>query len=382
MIKVLLLCAALLSYTWIGYGVLLSVLAKFKRVRIAKAPIAPAVTVIVAARNEEQNIRARVENLLLLDYPHERLEIMIASDGSSDRTAEIVREFSDQDVRLLEFRESRGRAAVHNDAVKQSRGEILIFTDAATRFEPSFLLQLVSNFADPRVGCVSGQITFGSQGASAVTRQRSLYWRYEYWLRHLESSCGILACASGPCMAVRKELFRPLSDRSYDVDFMTPLDVIEQDGLVVQEPAAIAFDEMFSAPRHEFRAQVRMVSRNLRGYLDRGCLLFEPRKSWFAWSLVSHKILRWLTPFLLLSMFAASARLAARRELVSIWIVQVTFYVAAVVGWLHNKTGHSSSLLSTLFSTLFSKPFAFCLANIGFFFGVLRCLRRQRITVY
>lgn len=371
--SVTLSCAALLLYTWLGYGFLVWLVAKLRPIRVFKAPITPLVTIIVAARNEQENIRARIEDLLLLNYPRDKIQIIIASDGSTDRTADLVRECSDERVLLLEFPKSRGRAAVHNDAVAAASGQILVFTDAATRFDRDFVAELVPNFADPRVGCVSGEIAFENRSATSVTRPRGLYWRYEYWMRNCESRCGVSACASGPCMAVRRDLFRPFAHASYDVDFMTPLDVVEQGYLVLQEPAATAVDQMFSAPRQEFRAQVRMVSRNLRGYLDRYCLL-PSRRPQFAWALVSHKVLRWLTPFFLITLFSSNTFLVLRGHWLPLWIAQLTFYAAAAVGWLMVRSRQSASL--------FSVPFAFCLANVGFLFGVVRSLRDQRITVY
>lgn len=367
-------CAALLLYTWMGYGCLVWLLAKLRPIRVRKAPITPMVSIIVAARNEQENIRARIEDLLLLSYPRDKIQIIIASDGSKDRTADLVRERSDEQVLLLEFPKSRGRAAVHNDTVAVASGQILVFTDAATRFARDFVTELVSNFADPRVGCVSGEIVFENRNATSVTRPRSLYWRYEYWMRNCESRCGVSACASGPCMAVRRDLFRPFAHGSYDVDFMTPLDVVEQGYLVLQDPSAIAVDQMFAAPRQEFRAQVRMVSRNLRGYLDRYCLLSLSGRPQFAWALVSHKVLRWLTPFFLITLFSSNTFLVLRGHWFPLGIAQLTFYMAAAIGWLMVKTRQSASP--------FSVPFAFCLANVGFLFGVLRSLRDQRITVY
>ena len=373
-VALLLASALLLFYTWAGYPALLWLLVRFHRVHRHKAAITPRVSVIVAARNEEKDIRARVENLLSLDYPPEHIEIVIASDGSTDRTAQWVREFADERVKLLAFAEARGRAAVHNDAVAASSGEILVFTDAATRFDRAFLAELVANFADPRVGCVSGEIRFANREASSVTRPRSAYWRYEYWMRNCESACGVSVCASGPCMAVRRGLFRPFARASYDVDFMTPLDVIAQGGLVLQEPAARATDQMFSAPGQEFRAQVRMVSRNLRGYLDRSCLVFLPGRPQFAWALISHKILRWSTPFFLMVLFLSNAWLVGRGGWLALWMAQWAFYAAAAAGGLGLKIRRSASP--------FSVPYAFCLANAGFLFGVVRSLRGQRITVY
>lgn len=365
----------LLLYTWVGYAALLALLARCRKVRIEKRPFTPPVSIIVAARNEEAHIRERIENLLEMDYPPEKLEILVASDGSTDRTAETVRGFTHQRVRLLEFAGSRGRAAVHNDAAAVTRGEILVFTDAATRFDRGFLKSLLANFADARVGCVSGIIAFRNRGATNLTQQRGLYWRYEYWLRQRESDSGVLACASGPCMAVRKELFRPLADATYDVDFITPLDVVQAGRLVLQEPAALSFDQMFPTPQQELRAQVRMVARNLGGYVDRHCLLDSPQFAWFAWSLVSHKVLRWMTPFFLLVLFASSTALAARGgSALALWLGQVAFYASALLGWRRARAHRPA--------WVFSAPFAFCLANAGFLFGVWKCLRNERIVAY
>ena len=370
----LILCLLIVSYTWFGYGVLLAGLSHLRKIPIRKRSFTPRVSVIVAARNEAKQIRARLTNLLELDYPPEQLEILVASDGSIDGTAEIVRSIRDQRIRLLDFAQSRGRAAVHNDAAETASGDFLLFTDAATRFEPSFLKTLIRNFADARVGCVSGIIHFGNRDVSPVCRQRGAYWRYEYWLRRLESQSGILVCASGPCMAVRRELFQPLEDLSYDVDFMTPLDVVEAGFLVRQEEQAIAYDEMFATPREELRAQIRMVSRNLSGYLDRRCLLDARRNAWFAWSLVSHKVLRWATPFLLLLLFVVAGILAAQGHARALWLAQTAFYGFAVIGWLRNRSGQPTRI--------FALPFAFCLANLGFFLGMVNAFRNERIVTY
>jgi cellulose synthase/poly-beta-1,6-N-acetylglucosamine synthase-like glycosyltransferase len=364
----------MISYTWFGYGVLLTGLSGIRKASIQRRSFTPRVSIIVAAKNEERQMQGRLTNLLELDYPPEQLEILVASDGSTDRTAEIARSVKDQRIRLLAFPQSRGRAAVHNDAAQIARGEILVFTDAATRFERSFLQNLVRNFADARVGCVSGIINFGNREVSAVCRQRGLYWRYEYWLRRLESRCGILVCASGPCMAVRRELFQPLKGLSYDVDFMTPLDVAEAGFLVLQGDEAVAYDEMFATPRQELRAQIRMVSRNFGGYLDRRCLLNARSTAWLAWSLVSHKVLRWSTPFLLLLTFVTTGILAAQGHASALWLAQVVFYGAALVGWFRARRGQQARV--------FALPFAFCLANVGFFLGMVKAFRNQRIVTY
>jgi biofilm PGA synthesis N-glycosyltransferase PgaC len=368
------LCLLLVSYTWLGYGLFLLVLSRFQQVRIQRSEYIPRVSIIVAARNEEKQIEERINNLLALQYPKDHLEIIVGSDGSTDRTSAIVRAFTDERIRLFEFAESRGRAAVHNETVARAGGDIVVFTDAATRFDARFLQQIMQNFADPRVGCVSGSITFGNHAASEISESRGLYWRYEYWLRDLESRSGVFGCASGPCMAVRRQFFKPLEKPSYDVDFMTPLDVITAGFLVLQDERAVAYDEMFSTPRQELRAQIRMVSRNLAGYLDRYCLLGQPRNLLCAWGLISHKVLRWATPFFLLIVFLATGILAVRGRMTVLWAAQILFYGSAVAGWIWNRFGQSARI--------FSFPFSFCVANIGFLLGTIKSFRGKRIVVY
>jgi glycosyltransferase involved in cell wall biosynthesis len=366
--------ASILLYTWVGYPAFLFLLSHLRKYPIGKRKITPTVSIIIAARNEEKDIRDRVQNLLELDYPADLFEILIASDGSIDRTVEIAREFSDERVHVLEFPKQRGRALVHNDVVPLAKGDIIVFTDAATRFETSFLSEIVSNYADPRVGCVNGMVDFQNRDASSVTRQRGLYWRYELGLRQAESDYGILLCASGQCMSVRRNLFRLLQEATYDVDFMTPLDVIDAGALVVQDSTARATDLMFSSSRQELKAQARMVSRNLGGYLDRRFLVGPSRFVRYAWSLLSHKVLRWLTPFILLTALLSNILLSIRGHVVSLLLLQLGFYAAAAIGWWRIELKRPASV--------FSGPFAFCLANVGFFLGVMKCIGNERITTY
>jgi cellulose synthase/poly-beta-1,6-N-acetylglucosamine synthase-like glycosyltransferase len=375
-IAVVLLAAAafIISYTWVGFPLVLGLLTRLRQVRICRREFFPLVSVIVAAKNEEENIRERIENLLELDYPSDKLEIIIASDGSTDRTTEYVRQICDPRIRFFDFAQNRGKAAVHNDLVPQAQGSIVVLTDAATRFGRNFLSKLLPNFADPRVGCVTGVLWFRNHTSSMVAKHRGLYWRYEYMLRNLQSRCGVYTHGSGPCMAVRKELYRPLRDRSYDADFMTPLDVVEAGYLVQQENEAIASETLFQTPKEEIRAQIRMVTRNVRGYLHRRWLLGSPKTWPVAWALISHKLLRWLTPFVLIVLFAANSYLAARGRFLSLWVLQCAFYGCAAFGWL----------LARLYGRawIFAIPYTFCLANAGFMVGVTRAVRGRQIPTW
>jgi glycosyltransferase involved in cell wall biosynthesis len=366
--------ASAVLYIWLGYPGFLFLLGHLRKYPIDKRKITPTVSIVIAVRNEEKGIGDRIRNLLELDYPPDLFEVYVASDGSIDRTVEIARAFSDERVHVLEFPKQRGRALVHNDVVPLTKGDIIVFTDSATRFDPSFLSEIVSNYADPRVGCVNGMLDFENRNASTITRQRGLYWRYELWLRQAETDCGIFLCASGPCMSVRRNLFRPLQNPTYDVDFMTPLDVIEAGALVVQDSKARATDLMFSSSQQELKAQARMVSRNLGGYSDRRFLVGPARLVPYAWSLLSHKVLRWLTPFFLLTALLGNILLSVRGHAMFLLLLQLAFYAAAAIGWWLMELKRPASI--------FSGPFAFCLANVGFFLGVMKCVGNERVTTY
>ena len=366
--------ASVLFYTWVGYPGFMFLLGRLRKCPIDKRKITPTVSVVIAVRNEEKDLGDRIQNLLELDYPADLFEILIASDGSTDRTVEIARGFADERVHVMEFTKRRGRALVHNDVVPLAKGDIIVFTDAATRFETSFLSEIVSNYADPRVGFANGVVDFQNRDASTVTQQRGLYWSFELWLRQAETDCGIFLCASGQCMSVRRNLFRLLQNPTYDVDFMTPLDVIEAGALVVQDSKARATDLMFSSSQQELKAQARMVSRNLGGYSDRRFLVGPARLVPYAWSLISHKVLRWLTPFFLLTALLGNILLSVRGHAMFLLFLQLAFYAAAAIGWWLMELKRPASI--------FSGPFAFCLANVGFFLGVMKCVGNERVTTY
>lgn len=370
---VFLASAGVLVYTWLGYPLLLLLLRRLRRAPVKRGTAAPRVAVIIAAYNEQEQIEARIRNLLELDYPAGNLEIIVASDGSDDETPQRARVVGGERIRVLHWPARRGRATVHNDAVAAARGEIVVFTDAATRFEPGFLRNLVAPFADPAVGCVTAELGWRSPQSNRVQEGRRAYWRYEFALRRWESDCAVLCVASGPCMAVRKQLYRALASPAYDVDFITPLDVLQAGFRVVHEPAARAEEALFAGDAGEFRAEVRMVTRNLSGYLHRRFMIASGVSPAIPWALFSHKVLRWLSPFFMLSLVLSSACLAAPLARLAL-VLQAAFYLTAVGGWLTRAAGRRNLALRM--------AYGFCLANASFFVGVLRALRGRPLVVY
>jgi len=190
-------CLALIAYVYVGYPVLLASGILGKRRPVHVASVAPAISVIIPAHNEEKGIRNKLSNLLSVDYPKDKLEILVGSDGSSDRTEAIVEEFAESGVRLVKSRERIGKSAIQNELVTRSSGAILVFTDADCLLTPDALGLIVQNFADPTIGLVTNCAVILNQGATGIVASEGMYWRYERWLRLQESERGMLAMASG-----------------------------------------------------------------------------------------------------------------------------------------------------------------------------------------
>jgi cellulose synthase/poly-beta-1,6-N-acetylglucosamine synthase-like glycosyltransferase len=371
---VLAVVVTLLIYTWLGYPAILWIL----RCVLARPPLRqlgePDFSIIVAAYNEEAGLASKLEDCLALEYPADRFEILVASDGSTDRTEEIVGEFSRQDsrIRLVRTAGRAGKSGAQNLAVEQARGEILLFTDAETRTRFNLLRQMAEDFADPRVGLVAPTVSFG-RFDGAVSTGQGAYWRFELFLRQLESDLGILATASGSAFAMRRALFRPIPPQ-YGDDCILPLEVRLQGYAALQDPRAIVFDQMPSTVDGELRARARMTARNWTGILSRPALLNFLRYPGTAWALVSHKLFRWITPFFLAVVFLCSTARILEGHGPVLWGLQLVFYLSAFAGWDLTRRRRRAGV--------FGYSFSFCLANLGFFLGLVKALRQQKIVTY
>ena len=375
------LACALVFHTYVAYPAFLRVLIWLgfrsdvhHAARSAPTDWAPTVCVVVAAHNEARVIEPRVQNLLAQDYPRERYSVLIVSDGSTDDTVHLASNYGPNGVKVIDNKLQRGRAACHNDAVAAASEEILVFTDADTVFEPDFLRQIVRPFISPRVGVATGQLGFVNTGVNGVAQSAGLYWRYELWLRQMESVLGCLATASGACMAVRRALIKPLL-RTDDVDYSTPLDVIMQGHVAVHESTAVAYDSMPSTVLGEIRARTRQVAKNLPGTLRKLRELSPLRFPLLAFSVASHKLLRWLTPVFLLVILGTNPVLVnSSRVFAVVLALQVAFYLAAGLGCVGQRMGARIPMAST--------AFGFCVANIAFFLGTVKALFFQQVTSY
>jgi cellulose synthase/poly-beta-1,6-N-acetylglucosamine synthase-like glycosyltransferase len=372
---ILFLSISLLAYTWIVYPALLWMLKwKLKRpIRPVSLGGPPLVSVIVAAHDEEEHIGAKLEDCLRWTYPRQLMEIIVASDGSTDSTEKIVAAYGVRDPRIrLLCVERGGKSQAQNRAVREAKGEILFFTDVNTRTRPDLLELLVRNFQDPEVGMVTATVHF-VQPDGAVSNGQGLYWRYELFLREAESALGVLATGSGQALALRRPLFREMPT-FYGDDCVLPLDVRLQGYRVLQDAQALVFDAMPHSIEGELRARVRMTTRNWTGTLSRFRILNPFRFPLTSCALISHKLLRWLTPFFLLAVLFCNTLLLFRSQFLLLGILQAVFYTAALVGWLRTRKARRPGL--------FAYPFSFCLANLGFFLGLVMVVRNEKIAAY
>jgi cellulose synthase/poly-beta-1,6-N-acetylglucosamine synthase-like glycosyltransferase len=324
-------CAAAVAYTYVGYPLLVAALAAAFGRGPRRRGITPTVSVLLVARDEETRVAERLDNLLRLDYPEDRLEILLGSDGSTDATVQAARPYADR-VRVLDFPARRGKAAVLNDLVARARGEILAFADARQTFSTGTMRALVAPFHDPRVGAVSGELVLEDRhGRSEVGAGVGAYWRYEKAIRKAESALGSTVGATGAIYAIRRALYAPLPPDTILDDVLVPMRVVRKGYRVVFEPRATAFDRPSADAQQEFRRKVRTIAGNFQLFARERWLLAPGRNPvWF--QTVSHKVLRLVGPALLAGTFLLSALLAADPVYGFALLLQTLVLTAALVG--------------------------------------------------
>jgi cellulose synthase/poly-beta-1,6-N-acetylglucosamine synthase-like glycosyltransferase len=369
------LCAGLIIWVYAGYPLLLWLLTRVRTPRrVHTGDIEPAVTLIISAHNEAGVIRQKIENSLALDYPRRRLDVLVVSDGSSDGTDEIVREFETQGVRLLRMPEQGGKTKGLNAAVQRAHGDILVFSDANAMYDRDVVRNLVRNFADPQVGCVTGESRYILEGATDSTQSENLYWRYELALKKMETNAGSLVGGDGAIYAVRKNLFRPLQPTDLS-DFVNPMQVTLQGYRNVYEPAAISYENGTDTFAQEFRRKVRIVSRAWRG-LGRVAAVLNPfRFGFFTLQVISHKLLRWLVPVFMIGALLANVLMWRASPFYTFTaLMQILFYALALAGWTRARRATVPKV--------FYVPYYFCMINLASLLGILSYYRGQTFTTW
>ncbi|HZC23814.1 MAG TPA: glycosyltransferase family 2 protein [Candidatus Binatia bacterium] len=355
-------------YVYLGYPLLIWTLQVVFGSSPRKPPIEPSVSLLVAAYNEAAVIGEKIKNSLALDYPADKLEIVVASDGSKDATTDIVRSFASESsgrVRLLDFPVNRGKTTVLNDAVPDLRNEIVAFSDASSMLAPDSIRILVQHFSDPRIGAASGVYRLLQKDKAHLGSQEDLYWKYETFLKVQEAMVGAFTGAHGSLYAIRRELYPFPSANTINDDFTIPIRILERGHRVGYEPAAVAYEEA-----HEmegFSRRVRIMAGNIEQIREIKGLLWPPRPL-VVFCLLSHKTGRLLVPIFLIA--ALATNIALRNEFPYGWLLlgQVLFYGLALLG---SKFKLKPKVLRL--------PYYFCMINSALFAWVYHALRHRRV---
>lgn len=311
-----------------GYPILLLLLRGLVCHAWCQKDIEPTVSLIIAAYNEEAVINQKLINTLALDYPREKLEIIVASDGSSDQTDEIVRLYSEQGVQLLRFPRT-GKTGIQNQAAKIVEGDILIFSDANSMYQSDAIRKLVRNFVDPEIACVSGQLIYQTDRIGAGDSERS-YWDYEKFIKQYESDLSSLIGANGSIYAIRRTDYIEI-DNDLISDLVEPLALVQRGRRVVYEPEAISVEEASSTYRDEFRRKVRILTRSIRAILYMRALFNPFRYGFFSFQLFMHKLMRYLVPLFLLAGLVSLTALAALSGYHQLFLLAAGVVVATIL---------------------------------------------------
>lgn len=327
-----------LSFTFYGYCGYPLVLVLWRWLApwpVEKAASEPEVTVVMAAYNEKGNIREKIRNCLSLDYPRDRLQIIVSLDAPTDGTEVLALAFASQGVQLGFAPSHRGKAAAINSAVSRARGAILVFVDARQTLDPKVIRELTANFSDPSVGAVSGELLLMDDNNRESTSGVGLYWRYEKFIRMAESSIHSVVGVTGALYAIRRELFQNLPEDTILDDVALPMNVVLAGRRVVMDTAARAFDRVASKPAAEFGRKVRTLTGNFQ-LLARMPQLLNPRRNPVFFQFVSHKVVRLFIPYALIVLLVSNLFLLRGVYLV-FFVLQSLWYCLALAGCFSNS---------------------------------------------
>ncbi|WP_159452142.1 glycosyltransferase family 2 protein [Singulisphaera sp. GP187] len=365
---ILFVTSATVIYVYAGYPLALTLLqplaAKSSR---REDTYAPSVTLIIPAYNEALVIQKKIENSLGLDYPRERLEIIVSSDGSNDGTNEIVRQYEASGVILRAFTPRAGKISVLNLSIPEAIGDIIVLCDANVMFRPDVLRRLMPHFADPEVGAVTGDVRIQSEDAP-FGEGEGLYYKYERLIQLQESRLGSTVTVDGGLYALRRELFHQLPTDTILDDFVIGMNVAIAGRRVLYDPSAVATENATIDVWQEFHRKVRIVAGAFRELL-RGHGVPRPRQIQLFWSYLSHKLLRWLVPWCLLVIFGCTLSLAWLRGFADVatafLTIQLVFYACALIGCTRPNAR---------WPAIIGVPFYFCMINTAAWIGSLRGL--------
>lgn len=361
---------AMILYIYLGYAVCVYIASRFIRRKFTDQKYRPLISIIISAYNEEKEIHETLKNKLELDYPAENLEIIVVSDGSDDNTESIVKEFEDKGVKLIRQSPRQGKTSAINRAVLAAVGEIIIFSDANSRWRYDAVTKLIRKFSDPEIGYITGKMVYINPDGSLIGDGCSAYMKYENFIRDCESEFASVIGVDGGIDAVRRKLYIPMNPDQLP-DFVLPLSVIEQGYRVAYEPEAILNESTLSDQAAEFSMRIRVTLRALWAIHDKRNLLNPLRYPITSWQLISHKVLRYMT-WLPLAVCMAINPLLLKHGLLygGLQLIQVVFYLFAGIGYLRRHDSQASFI--------FYAPYYFLLINTAAAIAFYKFLKGEK----
>ena len=354
----------IILYVYAGYPLIISVIATIRKKTVNKKDdFELTVSLIIAAFNEEDVIEEKLKNCFSLDYPKDKLEIIVFSDASTDRTDDIVKQYQNEGVILIQLSGRRGKTAGQNLAVSQANGEIIVFSDANAIYREDAIRKVVRNFYDESVGCVCGELVYFSADQSLIGDAENIYWDYEKFIKRQEDRAASILGANGSIYALRRELYVALPAETIS-DFIEPFKIIEQGYRVIYEPAALSYEHSTKNFQEEYQRKKRIINRSFNSFVHFRTFLNPLKYAMLSFQLISHKLLRWLIPFYLILIFGVNLFLLNALFFQITFGLQIIFYSMAILGYvLEKKHWHI---------VLFYTPFYFCLVNVASFQAIIK----------
>lgn len=374
-------CLFIVSYTFVGYGLLMFLLVRVKKVFVRKREAGPhqlpTCTVLIAAYNEEAYIREKIINTLALNFPADHLEILIVADGSSDNTVDIIREFPR--IKLLYEPDRKGKVHAVNRAMESVTSEVVVFTDANTYLNTDALQIICDHYRYPNVGGVAGEKRiFSEKTADASAAGESLYWKYESTLKRWDSDLNTAIGAAGELFSIRSSLFKPIPESIILDDFVISMQIVQRGFRIVYEPDAYATETSSSSVHEELKRKIRIAAGGLQAIIILKNLMNVTRQPMVSFQYISHRVLRWsITPFLIILLLLINGVLVSTTDELLyeiIWYGQLIFYSFAFLGYILEK---QKIKLKAAFI-----PYYFCVMNYSVIAGIIKFLKNEQSAIW
>ena len=359
-------------YTYLLYPVTIFLLGRLRQQPEHGGHFQPEVSVVIATYNEGNYLERRIANIKEQNYPQDKLELIVVSDGSTDSTSKILKDYAGQQIKVIEFTENRGKADAVNEGVRAASGEVVVFADTRQLFNKDAISALAGHFENRDIGAVSGELVLTKNEDSDQADSVGLYWKYEKMIRTSESRLDSVVGVTGSIYAIRKDLYSPLPPRALLDDVITPMRIIGKGYRVIMDKNAVAFEPVVSSIGGEFKRKVRTLAGNYE-VLNIMPWIMNPWKNRLFLQWVSHKFLRLIVPYLLITILILSTVLPGAFYCVAL-VLQVVFYTGALGGWLLTRYGRSPGLLGILTT--------FVVLNIAAMAGMIAYISGARQTVW